>query len=465
MRKYKRPLNRSITVGCIVFLLLLCLLLSVANLTLYKNYVYDDYRGYIADLLGYAMSRIDADDLKICIDTLTESDKYKETLLFLDDLMEHYDDIHYLYAVRPLNTDDTGSVLSVLSAERYYDRYIDTEGNLYLGWISDDEYDSETASQLFDIMNGDDIVYFHEETEWGVDYTGAMPIKTTDGESIAVLAVDVDLSFINKMILNYALVNVLIIVAMGVLFIGIFLIWSRRNITMPIKKLEQSAVGFVGHSHGQRDVDALRFDAPNVTSDNEIKALSDAVVKMTQDMRDYVTDIISAERKAADLHELANTDALTGVGNKTAYDREIRRLQGMLSIGHSKVGLAIADLNFLKVINDTYGHEKGNVALVKLCDLICETFTHSKVFRIGGDEFVIILHGEDYTDYDRLMESFNNKLAAMSADSSLEPWEKISAAVGAAFYDASIDENFDGLFRRADHVMYDRKKEMKAVRQ
>ena len=465
MRKYKRPLNRSITVGCIVFLLLLCLLLSVANLTLYKNYVYDDYRGYIADLLGYAMSRIDADDLKICIDTLTESDKYKETLLFLDDLMEHYDDIHYLYAVRPLNTDDTGSVLSVLSAERYYDRYIDTEGNLYLGWISDDEYDSETASQLFDIMNGDDIVYFHEETEWGMDYTGAMPIKTTDGESIAVLAVDVDLSFINKMILNYALVNVLIIVAMGVLFIGIFLIWSRRNITMPIKKLEQSAVGFVGHSHGQRDVDALRFDAPNVTSDNEIKALSDAVVKMTQDMRDYVTDIISAERKAADLHELANTDALTGVGNKTAYDREIRRLQGMLSIGHSKVGLAIADLNFLKVINDTYGHEKGNVALVKLCDLICETFTHSKVFRIGGDEFVIILHGEDYTNYDRLMESFNGELAAISEDGSLEPWEKISAAVGAAFYDASIDEDFDGLFRRADHVMYDRKKEMKAVRQ
>ena len=465
MRKYKRPLNRSITVGCIVFLLLLCLLLSVANLTLYKNYVYDDYRGYIADLLGYAMSRIDADDLKICIDTLTESDKYKETLLFLDDLMEHYDDIHYLYAVRPLNTDDTGSVLSVLSAERYYDRYIDTEGNLYLGWISDDEYDSETASQLFDIMNGDDIVYFHEETEWGMDYTGAMPIKTTDGESIAVLAVDVDLSFINKMILNYALVNVLIIVAMGVLFIGIFLIWSRRNITMPIKKLEQSAVGFVGHSHGQRDVDALRFDAPNVTSDNEIKALSDAVVKMTQDMRDYVTDIISAERKAADLHELANTDALTGVGNKTAYDREIRRLQGMLSIGHSKVGLAIADLNFLKVINDTYGHEKGNVALVKLCDLICETFTHSKVFRIGGDEFVIILHGEDYTNYDRLMESFNSELAAISEDSSLEPWAKISAAVGAAFYDASIDEDFDSLFRRADHVMYDRKKEMKAVRQ
>jgi len=464
MRKYKRPLNRSITVGCIVFLLLLCVLLSVANLTLYKNYVYDDYRGYIADLLDYAMSRIDADDLKICIDTLTESEKYKETLLFLDDLMEHYDDIHYLYSVRPLNTNDTGSVLSVLSAERYYDRYIDTEGNLYLGWISDDEYDSETASMLFDIMNGDDIVYFREETEWGLDYTGAMPIKTSDGESIAVLAIDIDLSFINGMIWNYALINIAIIAAMGVVFIGIFLIWSRRNITMPIKKLQQSAVGFVGRSHGQRDVDALRFDAPNVKSDNEIKALSDAVVKMTQDMRDYVTDIISAERKAADLHELANRDALTGVGNKTAYDSEILRLQGMMSIGHTKVGLAIADLNFLKVINDTYGHEKGNVALVKLCDLICDTFTHSKVFRIGGDEFVIILRGEDYTDYDRLMESFNNKLAAMSADSSLEPWEKISAAVGAAFYDASIDEDFDSLFRRADHVMYDRKKEMKAIR-
>lgn len=46
--------------------------------------------------------------------------------------------------------------MSVLSAERYHDRYVDTEGNLYLGWISDDEYDSETAAKLFEIMDGDE---------------------------------------------------------------------------------------------------------------------------------------------------------------------------------------------------------------------------------------------------------------------------------------------------------------------
>ena len=53
--------------------------------------------------------------------------------------------------------------------------------------------------------------------------------------------------------------------------------------------------------------------------------------------------------------------------------------------GEKKLGIAIVDLNFLKKINDTYGHEKGNLAIKKLCFIICHIFQHSPVFRIGGD--------------------------------------------------------------------------------
>ena len=167
MKRHKRPLNRSITLGCVLFIIALCGLLSVANLTMYKNYVYVDYRNYIDDLLDYTLSEIDGDDLKTCIETGEESEQYKKTLLFMDHMMDHFDDIHYFYAVLPLNTEETGNVMSVLSAERYHDRYIDTEGNLYLGWISDDEFDAATAAQFFEIMKSDGIVYFEEATEWG----------------------------------------------------------------------------------------------------------------------------------------------------------------------------------------------------------------------------------------------------------------------------------------------------------
>ena len=464
MRKHKRPLNRSITIGCICFIIALCILLSFANLTLYRNYVYEDYRAYIIDILDYTMSEIDTADLKTCIETREESESYKKTLLFMDKLMDHFHDIHYFYAVVPLNTSETGNVMCVLSAERYQDRYIDTEGNLYLGWVSDDEYDSKTAKQLFDIMAGNDYVFFEEKTEWGTDFTGAIPIKD-QGQSIAVLAVDIDISFINKMIREYALINILIISGAGLIFILIFLLWSRRNITEPILHLERSAVGFVVHSHGQRDVSVLSFDAPKVTTDNEIKALSDAVVRMTSDMRDYVQDIVSAEQTAADMRELANHDALTGIRNKTAYDAEIRRLERLIQNGDTKIGLAMIDLNYLKKINDTYGHDKGSLAIRRLARLICVTFSHSAVFRIGGDEFAVILRGSDYDHFDSLLASFNKELAEMQADDTLMPWEKVSAAVGVAFYDPAVDDSLDSLLMRADKEMYERKKAMKAVRE
>lgn len=462
---HKKPLNRSITIGCVLFIIVLCILLSLANLGLYQNYVYNDYRGYISDLLLYTLDHIDGDDLKVCIETGKESEKYKESLRFMDDLMDHMEDIHYFYSVLPLNTDETGNVMSVLSAERYYDRHVDTEGNLYLGWISDDEFDAETASMFFDIMKSDSIVYFQETTEWGTDFTGAVPIRDSEGNAVAVLAIDIDISFLNGMIREYAIVNILIVVVAGIIFTTIFLLWSKRNITTPIRSLEESAVGFVDRSHGQRSVEALSFEAPEIKSDNEIKSLSDAIVRMTEDIRDYVMDIISAEKKAENMQQLANRDALTGIRNKTAYDTEIIQVKESVEAGDTKLGLAMIDLNYLKKINDTYGHDKGNIAIKKLCHLVCVIFDHSPVFRIGGDEFVVILRGNDHDHYDELSDSLNKEIENMSVDPSLEPWEKVSAAIGAAFYDPATDKDLDSLLRRADAVMYERKKEMKATRE
>ena len=453
MNKHKKSLNRTITIGCIIFLVLLSVFMSVFNLLLHRNYVYKNYQTHITDILDFTNSQIDADDLKICIETKEESSKYKSTLLFMDTLMNHYDDIHYFYAILPLNTNDTENVMSVFSAERYQDRYIDTEGNLYLGWISDDEYDKKTVEKLFEIFNGDKIVFFEEKTEWGTDYTGAMPIKDSKGNSIAILAVDIEISSIHKSILNYALVNLGIIIGFGILSIGIFLLWSRKNITKPIKMLEESAIGFVDHSHKQRDVESLNFDAPEIKSDNEIKALSDAVVKMTEDIKEYVSDIITAEKEAKNMHELASKDALTGIRNKAAYNEDIALVK------NSNVGIAIVDINYLKELNDTYGHDKGDLAIKAMADLVCKVFSRSPVYRIGGDEFAIILRGYDYAHYIELEKIFNNEIKRIQANNNLEPWEKMSAAIGAAFSDGQ--EEMDVIFKRADQNMYKRKKEMK----
>ena len=142
----------------------------------------------------------------------------------------------------------------------------------------------------------------------------------------------------------------------------------------------------------------------------------------------------------------------------------MQKLEWDLADGETDFGIAMIDLNFLKRINDTYGHEQGNYAIKKLCYIVCHVFEHSPVFRIGGDEFVAILRGHDFDNREDLVEEFKVQLEMLKADDTLEPWEKVSAAIGVAIYDKIRDSSVDNVFKRADQLMYENKKEMKAVR-
>ncbi len=174
--------------------------------------------------------------------------------------------------------------------------------------------------------------------------------------------------------------------------------------------------------------------------------------------------LTTARRQADDMHELAHMDALTGIRNKLAYDKEILRIDGELGNGFTELGIAMIDLNFLKVINDTYGHECGNFAIKRLSSLICAVFAHSPVFRFGGDEFVVILRNNDYDNLESLVRDFNRLLEEGENDPQLQPWEKISAALGYAIFDPATDHCTEDVFKKADKCMYERKKAMKALR-
>ena len=123
----------------------------------------------------------------------------------------------------------------------------------------------------------------------------------------------------------------------------------------------------------------------------------------------------------------------------------------------------MVDLNFLKKINDNYGHEQGDAAIKKLCHIICHTFKHSPVFRIGGDEFAIVLEKEDFENIENLVQKFNAQLDLLSKDENLQYWEYVSAALGYALFRPN-DTCVADVFRRADQNMYERKKQMKAER-
>ena len=86
-------------------------------------------------------------------------------------------------------------------------------------------------------------------------------------------------------------------------------------------------------------------------------------------------------------------------------------------------------------------------------------------FRIGGDEFAVILRGHDLEHVEEIRARMEEQMAEWAVDESLANWEKVSAAFGYAVYDPDRDANADAVFKHADKAMYARKVEMKAVRQ
>ena len=121
------------------------------------------------------------------------------------------------------------------------------------------------------------------------------------------------------------------------------------------------------------------------------------------------------------------------------------------------------DLNDLKGINDGFGHDKGDAAIRGLAALTCRVFKHSPVFRIGGDEFVVLLKGEELEKRESLTGRFRDEIRKLSENTDLEPWKKHSAACGCAVFDPEADHDANDVFKRADAAMYEQKAKMKSA--
>lgn len=151
-----------------------------------------------------------------------------------------------------------------------------------------------------------------------------------------------------------------------------------------------------------------------------------------------------------------NTDPLTGVKSKHAYLEAAERLDRRIADGSvTEFGVVVCDLNDLKAINDSLGHESGDQAIRDACRAICLCFAHSPVFRIGGDEFAVILEGSDYANREALLERFEEQMAEQAQQG------KTAVAFGCSLFNPMQDKNMKAVFDRADDIMYHRKNMMK----
>ncbi len=152
------------------------------------------------------------------------------------------------------------------------------------------------------------------------------------------------------------------------------------------------------------------------------------------------------------VHHQAYIDSLTGFGNKRAYLDAVRQTEG-----RTDFAVAVFDLNGLKIINDTYGHEFGDMALADAGRCLKKVFGNARLYRFGGDEFIAI-------ETNSTLEEMRQRFALL--DWELEEVNRterpyvapLSLAKGAAAYIPGTDASYMEVFKRADQAMYEDKR-------
>lgn len=187
------------------------------------------------------------------------------------------------------------------------------------------------------------------------------------------------------------------------------------------------------------------------TTKDEIGTLAESFRQTVSYLQQYINYI----------NGLAYRDGLTGVKNKTAYQDIVKKLDMEVRIGRPEFAVIVFDINGLKAVNDTQGHDFGDMLIIDACKVISKVFKRSPIFRIGGDEFVAILETGDYEHYHELLKSFEAEIAIFNKLSKKN--EKISIARGIALYEENSDLTFGDVFKRADDAMYQNKNAMKKL--
>ena len=235
---------------------------------------------------------------------------------------------------------------------------------------------------------------------WGSFYSAYSPVFTSKGEVGGIVAVDFSADWYDRQVMSLR-ITVVFFGAVSLLIGGISAVMltrrNRRRYRILYGQLNQLAVR----------VDELMQEVENVgeISPNERKPLADQI-------SEYFIELA---------HRQAYLDSMTGVGNKTAYLNALKLMEDPIREKKIEFAVAIFDMNGLKSINDSHGHECGDAAIIDAAGLLKKLFGTENLYRIGGDEFIAVLKLSDeillqelFRDFDTELETLNQTKGRMA---------------------------------------------------
>lgn len=293
---------------------------------------------------------------------------------------------------------------------------------------------------------------------WGNFYSAYSPVLDSAGKVAGIIGVDFDAEWYAQQLRQFsttvASISVLTVL-IGAAVIALITQRTRRRfrtleeeitgLSSDVDELTAALTSTPGYSEIAGHLDPIPPTARDGNADDEIAALSEKIRSMEDTMKRYL-DYVRIR---------AYTDALTGVGNTAAYLEHAGTLDADPGAAYS---VAVFDIDLLKEVNDNYGHACGDMIIRAAAGVISRIFGKAHVYRIGGDEFLVITDAMEET-------ALEDQIAHVEAAAeNYSPVDKslgcrLSLSGGGTVHRAGEGGTVQDVFVRADEVMYLRKAE------
>ncbi len=279
---------------------------------------------------------------------------------------------------------------------------------------------------------------------------------------IAFAAFAYTMQFFNIMHLPSFLSVAHILMMLALLFIVFINIWARKNSQDSINSV---MVGFA-IAVILTVIELVRFNinkyflgfSKNEYSSKTCFAVLIIVISMLVDYGKKISQTLYRIAQQQLFKQMAYMDELTGLANRRKYEEYMKELETHTE----KYCILCFDLNLLKKINDTYGHEKGDELIKRFADVLREVYSlYGITARIGGDEFVAILNNVSVQETEKLI---SDMLILIETKNKEDDILKLSTAYGYAMSDEVADSNPHIIYKLADDRMYEYKKKSKMGR-
>ena len=307
MKTKQGKLSTRVVVYCCILAAALSLVLGGLGYSIYRRKSMSSYKMYIESTLNIVDSMVDADDMRICIDSGQRTEGYDQLQRQIDNIKENTM-VEFIYLIVPMDKDDISNIQYVSIAYTEEEYLYEADNIVYLGEPVQEDAFTDVMLQVFReaMFGAGEISYVSNDAGFGNMLTGTKPVIDSNGNTVCLICVDYSMEEIYSTMFDY-LIGIIIgtvITAMLTLFVIIARI--NRTVVSPIQAMAVAAGDFVQQTHEIVDPSQLAYKNVEVYTNDEIRILSESIHNMMSDMIDFMQNLTKAaadkERISAELN-------------------------------------------------------------------------------------------------------------------------------------------------------------------